>query len=181
MAIPPSIEQEATKVGIELSDPVQKNAVARAIVGAKLTGEPTHKQIISIVKTASDDIDAAAESEKEGKLESEEEQILASLNAVFSSSYERVVGVPKFEKDKKTKKRRFVGYTNPNGAFVNVAAGAWTEEEKAWVKSMERTLQNITGLGGYATWASGGPDIGHLGRGEDQFTFTDINRQQNAA
>jgi hypothetical protein len=181
MAIPPSIEQEATKAGIELSKPAQKNAVARAIVDAKLTGEPTHKQVISIIKNASDDIDAAAESVKKEESQSEEEQILASLNAIFISSYQRVVGVPKFEKDKKTKERRFVGYTNPNGVFLNVAAGDWTEEEKAWVKTMEGTLKNITGLGGYDTWASGGPDLGNLGRGEDQFTFTDINQQQKAA
>lgn len=180
-AIPLSIEQEATKVGIELSKPAQKNAVARAIVDAKLAGEPTHKQVISIVKNASDDIDAAAESGKGGELESEEEQILASLNAVFTNSYERVVGVPKFEKDKKTKERRFIGYTKPDGVLVNVAVGEWTQEEKAWVKTMEGTLKNITGLSSHATWVSGGPDLGHLGRGEDQLTFADINQRQTAA
>jgi hypothetical protein len=181
MAIPLGIEQEANKVGIELSKPAHKNAVARAIVDAKLTGEPTHKQVVSIVKNASDDIDAAAESEEKKTSDSEEEQILAAINGIFTSSYQRVVGVPKFEKGKKTKERRFVGYTDPNGAFVNVAAGDWAEAEKAWVKTMDGTLRNITGMGGYGTWASGGPDLGHLGRGEDQFTFADINQQQKAA
>ncbi len=121
-----------------------------------------------------------AESGQE-EFESEQEQILASLNAIFTNSYERVVGIPKFERDKKTMERRFVGYTNLNGGFVSVAVGEWTEEEKAWVNTMEGTLKNITGMSGYATWASGGPDLGHLGRGEDQFTFPDINRQQTAA
>jgi hypothetical protein len=181
LAIPSSIEQEATKAGIELSKPAQKNAVARAIVDAKLTGEPTHKQVISIVKNAGDEIDEEAGSGKKGGLESEEEQILASLNAIFTSSYGRIVGVPKFEKNKKTKERTFVGYTNPNGAFVNVAVGNWTDEEKAWVRTMEGTLKNITGLSGYDTWATGGPDLGHLGRGEDQITFADINQKQQAA
>jgi hypothetical protein len=181
MAIPPSIEQEATKAGIELSKPEQKNAVARAIVGAKLKGEPTHKQVISIIKNAGDDIDAAAESGEKEEFESEEEHILASLNAIFTSSYERVVGVPKYEKDRKTKVRRFVGYVNPHDVLINVAVSEWTDEEKAWVKTMEGTLKNITGLGGYDTWASGGPDLGNLGRGEDQFTFADINQQKKVA
>ena len=181
MAIPTSIEQEATKVGIELSKPAQKSAVARAIVDAKLSGEPTYKQVISIIKNASDEIDSAAEAEEKEEPESEEEQILASLNAIFTRSYERVVGVPKFQKDKKTKERQFVGYTKPNGEFVKVAVGGWTYEEKVWVKTMEGTLKNITGMSGYDTWASGGPDLGHLGRGEDEFTFADINQQQKAA
>jgi hypothetical protein len=179
--IPPSIEQEATKAGIELSKSAQRNAIARAIVNAKLAGEPTHKQVISIVKNASDDIDAAADSGKKGELGSEQEQILAALNAIFTNSYQRVVGVPKFEKDKKAKKRKFVGYTQTKGGFVSVAVDEWTEEEKAWAKAMDGTLKNITGLSGYATWASGGPDLGHLGRGEDQFTFSDINQQEKAA
>jgi hypothetical protein len=181
MAIPLSIEQEATKVGIELSKHAHKNAVARAIVDANLKGDPTHKEVIAIINNAIQDIDAAAEPGEKEELESEEEQILASLNAVFTGSYQRVVGVPKFEKDKTTKERRFVGYTKPKGGFVKVAVGEWTEEEKAWVKTMEGTLKNITGMSGYDTWVSGGPDLGHLGRGEDEFTFADINQQQKVA
>jgi hypothetical protein len=180
-AIPANIEHEATKTGIELSKPVQKTALARAIVNAKLVGELTHKQVISIVKNATDEIDAAVESGRNKEPESEEEQVLASLNAIFTGSYKRIVGEPKFKTDKKTKERTFTGYTKGNGEFVQVAAGEWTPEENAWVKTIEGTLKNITGMGGYDTWASGGPDLGHLGRGEDQFTFADINQQQKAA
>jgi hypothetical protein len=180
-AIPTNIAQEATKAGIELSKPVQKTALARAIVTAKLSGEPTHKQVISIVKNATDEIDATLESGETSEPESEEEQILASLNAIFTSSYKRIVGEPKFKTDKKTKERTFTGYTRGTGEFVHVPAGEWTTQENAWVKTMEGTLKNITGMGGYATWASGGPDLGHLGRGLDEFKFEDINTQRTAA
>jgi hypothetical protein len=51
-AIPPGIEQEAAKAGLDLAEPTQKKAIARAIVDAKLTSEPTHKQVISIAFTS---------------------------------------------------------------------------------------------------------------------------------
>lgn len=70
-------------------------------------------------------------------------------------------------------KKVFTGYTRPDGEFVAVAKDEWTTEEKAWVKSMDATLKHITGKAGYETWASGGPDLGHLGRGEDRLTVRD--------
>jgi hypothetical protein len=43
---------------------------------------------------------------------------------------------------------------------------------------MDRTLRSITGKSGMDTWLTGGPDLGHLGRGTDKFTIQDLQLEE---
>jgi hypothetical protein len=171
VVIPPSVQHQATKAGIDLSKPAQKAAVQRAIVDAKFTGEPTYRQTLSIINAAIETIEAAEES---GGEETEEQLILASFNAVFTSSYRRVVGTPVFKTI--DKKRTFTGTKNEDGVLMSVGSAELQAAELAWAKTMHGITRQITGKGPLSLWLAGGPDISCLGRGTDQFTLTDVNQ-----
>jgi hypothetical protein len=156
-----------------------RKAARKAFQKEGITGEPTRKQLAAINERTINYLDVEEPTERQ--------KIADSINAIFTDSYLREVGTPKFGKKEKGKQDPpFLGYfpvgtdrTNDEN-LVKVAEGQFTEKEIRWVKMMEQTLRSITGKSGFDTWLSGGPDLLHLGRGEDEFTIQDL-RQEAAA
>lgn len=156
-----------------------EKAVQRAFQKEGAIGEPNRKQLANILTQSINYLDVDEPSEQN--------QILDSFNAIFTDSYVREVGTPKFGKKEKGKKDRpFLGYF-PVGSdktkdenLVEIAEGQFTENEKKWVKMMEQTLRSITGKSGMGTWLTGGPDLGCLGRGTDRFTIQDLQLKEVA-
>lgn len=156
-----------------------QKAARKAFQKEGITGEPTRKQLAAINERTINYLDVEEPTEQQN--------IVDSINTVFTDSYLRVVGTPKFGKKEKGKQDPpFLGYfpvgtdKTKDANLVQVADGEWTTEEMGWVQMMEQTLRSITGKSGMETWLSGGPDLGHLGRGIDRFTVQDLRQEATA-
>ena len=103
----------------------------------------------------------------------EQELILDSFDSIFTDSYSRYVGIPQFKTEKEV--RTFTG-TRVNGELLAVDSSELRVLEVAWIKTVESAFQTIMGKSSFAAWLDGGPDIGHLGRGADEFTLADLNQ-----
>ena len=154
-----------------------QKAARKAFQKEGITGEPTRKQLAAINERTISYLDVEERTEQQN--------IADSINAIFTDSYLREVGTPKFgKKEKGQKDRPFLGYF-PVGTdktkdenLVKVAKGQFTEKEREWVRMMEETLQSITGKSGMDTWLTGGPDLGCLGRATDEFTIQDLRLEE---
>lgn len=150
-----------------------QKAARKAFQKEGITGEPNRKQLAAINERAINYLEVEEPTEQQ--------KIADSINSIFTDSYQREVGAPKFgKKEKGQQARPFLGYF-PAGTdktkdenLVTVAEGQFTVTEKEWVRMMEQTLSSITGKSGMDTWLSGGPDLVCLGRGTDQFTIQDL-------
>jgi hypothetical protein len=156
------------------SEEIDKTALQESFLEAGQPSNPTPAQCMEIITDAIRLAEAAREKRPEA---SEEQALLASFNSIFTSSYARVVGTPKFEKV--DGERIFAHAEHENGQKIE--GEELKSLERAWMQTVESTFVRIVGKGPYAAWLDGGPDIVALGRGADKFTLTDVNLNVEAA
>ena len=189
--LPETVKTYLEKTGLNLTMPenptaeqqkeitANQQAARKTFQKEEIAGKPTRKQLAAVNERAINYLDMEELTEQQKSAD--------SINAIFTDSYLREVGAPKFgKKGKGQTDRPFLGYfpvgtdkTNDEH-LVNLADGQFTKNEKKWVKMMEQTLRPITGKSGLDTWLTGGPDLGCLGRGTDRFTIQDLQLEEAA-
>jgi hypothetical protein len=156
------------------SEEIDKAALQEAFLRAGQPPNPTSAQSMEIVTEA---IGLAEAAREKAPGATEEQALLASFNAIFTSSYARVVGVPKFKKV--DKERIFTHAEKEDG--VKIEGDELKSFECAWMQTVESTFVRIVGKGSYSAWLNGGPDIVALGRGTDKLMLTDVSLNVEAA
>lgn len=173
--IPQSVTEMATShCVLDLNEKIDTSALQEAFLEAGQPANPTPAQSMAIVTDA---IERAEEARSKGPKATEEQALLTSFNAIFTSSYARVVGVPKFKKV--DGERIFTHAGNDDG--VKMEGDELKSLERAWMQTVESTFVRIVGRSSYTAWLGGGPDIVALGRGADKFRLTDVNLNVEAA
>jgi len=171
----PSIVDMATGNGVlDPNEEIDKAALQEAFLRGGQPSSPTPAQSMEIITEA---IRLAEAAREKGPKATEEQALLASFNAIFTSSYARVVGTPKFQKV--NRERIFTHAENEDGAKIE--GDELKSLEHAWMETVECTFRRIVGKSSYAAWLAGGPDIVMLGRGTDKFMLTDVNLNEEAA
>jgi hypothetical protein len=167
--IPQSVTDMVTGHGVlNLNDKNDIAALQEAFLEAGQPLNPTPARSMEIVTEA---IGLAEAGRAKAPRATEEQALLASFNAIFTSSYVRLVGTPKFKKV--DGERTLTHAVTEDG--VKIEGDELKSLERAWMQTVESTFVRIVSKGSYAAWLDGGPDIVALGRGADKFILTDVN------